>query len=117
MATPTLTPYSDYESEEEVEVYEAGSDDVRNLITQPQEWQIACTGSTPAPSPIKVEPRPYRNWKPKSPRKTIHDRMSPKSNFRQKRSEQDGDELPQRLYFDNFNNNGNMNYPNDHLDD
>ena len=72
MATPTLTPYSDLESEEEVEVYEvyeAGSDDVRNLITQPQEWQIACTGSTPAPSPIKVEPRPYRNWKPKAPGK------------------------------------------------
>ena len=111
MATPTLTPYSDYESEEEVEVYEAGSDDVRNLITQPQEWQIACTGSTPAPSPIKVEPRPYRNWKPKSPRKTIHDRMSPtKSNFRQRRSEHDEDELLQRLNYDSFNNNGNMNF-------
>ena len=111
MATPTLTPYSDYESEEEVEVYEAGSDDVRNLITQPQEWQIACTGSTPAPSPIKVEPRLYRDWKPKSPRKTTHDRMSPtKSNFRQKRSELGDDESLQRLNYDNFNNNGNMNF-------
>ena len=126
MAPQNLSPYSDQEPEEEVElevfeVYEAGIDDVRNLKARPHEWQHECTGTTPAPSPVKVEPKLYRDWKPKSPRKTIHDRMSPmKSNFRQNRSEQKHEErLPAQqtpkspgfdTYNDNFNNNGNMSF-------
>ena len=117
MATPTLPPYSDQESEVEIEVFEAGADDARNIYTMPHEWQIETSGTTPMASPIKMEPRLYRSWKPKSPKKSVHDRKSPqKSSFRNKEPEQSPDEqlpanLPtKRLNYDACNNNGNMRF-------